>query len=365
MMGRTKYSFKLLLVAGVSALFSLSNVMQLFAAEDETVKWVYACGWSKKHPQVGILAEKWMDNIRKATDGRVTIKGVYDGALLEGKDTLKGVMQQVADSGALVAAYWPGELPMTTALASTIDLDLGNKLDMKGVSLITMKLLEEFPEFSGEYNKLGITPLVWLPSPAYSFLSVTPLKNLDDFKGKKIRAFGLNMPKLQAAAGAVPLAVSTSEMYTSLQTGVIDAVQTDPPNMFSNKLYEVAKHFTPTGPGKGALCATAAVVYAINNKSLGKLSANDQEIVKNQSRQTTLEGAEFMDKAWDKAIGELVNNGVTIHHLSDADLAKWSANCPDWYALAAEELNKKGLPGTQFVEKYKELAEAYLAGRLQ
>lgn len=324
---------------------------------------VYASGWPKHHPQVGVLAEMWMGRIKDATQGRVRMRGVYGGALLPAEGTLEGLMKRTADAGAVVSSYWPGQLKMSVSLASTVDLDLGNKLDMKGIVALTEKLYQEFPQFSEEYQKLGLTPLVWLLTPAYALLSTKPLERLEDLKGKKIRAFGVNIPKLLSAAGATPLMVATGEMFTGLQTGLIDAVITDPPNMASLKLFEVAKHILTTGPTKGALSAGSTVLYVINNKSLGQLSSRDQEIVRKVSRETTLEGADFMTRAWDKAIAELQQKGVKIRHLSQPETDQWAAKCPDWYALSAETLNKGGLPGTKFMEKYKELARDYIAGK--
>lgn len=347
----------------IGMVLTISFAASSWAAEKKPVELVYASGWPKHHPQVGILAEKWMDKVKEATQGRVKMRGVYGGSLLDSEATLEGVIKRTADAGALVVSYWPGQLKMSTALASTIDLDLGNKLDMKGLVLITRKLYEDFPQFSDEYQKLGITALVWLPSPAYLLLSTKPIEKFEDLKGKKIRAFGVNMPKLQNAAGAVPVSVSTSEMYTSLQTGVIDAVMTDPPNMVANKLYESAKYFITTGPGKGALCSTCAVAYAMNNKSLGQLSKGDQEAIKKASNEISLEGAAFMTEAWEKAVEELKKNGVKVSHLSQAEIDKWAAKCPDWYALSAENLNKEGLPGTKFAERYKALARDYISGK--
>lgn len=336
-----------------------------WAAEEKPVDLVFASGWPKHHPQAGVLPEKWMAKMREATQGRVRMTGRYGGSLLDAESTLEGIIKRTADAGGLVVSYWPGRLKMSTALASTIDLDLGNKLDMRGLFLITSKLYEEFPQFSGEYTKSGLTVLVWVPSPAYVLLSTKPIEKYEDLRGKKIRAFGVNMPKLQAAAGAVPVSVSTSEMYTSLQTGVIDAVMTDPPNMVANKLYEAAKYFTITGPGRGAVCGTCAVAFAINNKSLSQLSQRDQEIVKKVSTEISLEGAAAMEEARDKAVEELKKNGVKIQNLSQGETDKWIAKCPDWYALSAENLNKDGLPGTKFIEKYKELAKAYISGKLR
>jgi hypothetical protein len=77
----------------------------------------------------------------------------------------------------------------------------------------------------------------------------------------------------------------------------------------------------------------------------------------------SLEGADFMTKAWENAISDLKNNGVKINHMPHSDVDKWASKCPDWYALSADILNKEGLPGTKFTMRYKELANDYLSGK--
>ncbi|MGI6452211.1 MAG: TRAP transporter substrate-binding protein DctP [Syntrophomonadaceae bacterium] len=329
--------------------------------EVKPIELVYSSGYAKNHPQVGVLAEQWMEKIYEATEGRVKMRGVYSGALLKAEDTLEGVMKQTADAGSLVVSFWPGQLKLTNAISGTIDLDLGNKLDLRGVSEVTSKIFEEFPEFTEEYQKLGVTPLFWVPSPPYAILFNDPVETVADLQGKKVRSFGGHIPKLLEAGGAVPLTVAFGEIYTSLQTGVLDGAMTDPPAMLSGKFEEVSKHLTTTGPTIGALTAAAPVFFVINNDSFSKLSEKDQEIVKQVSREMIAIGAEAMAKEVDRSIAEMESKGVTVHHLSEAETQKWADNCPDWYSELAETLNKDGYRGTEIVNKYLEFANDYIA----
>lgn len=327
------------------------------------IELVYSCGYAKNHPQVGILAEEWMDRVMEATEGRVKMRGVYSGALLKAEDTLDGVMKQTADCGSLVVSFWPGELKLTNALTSIIDLDLGNKLDLIGVSEMTTRMFEEFPEFQEEYQKLGVTPLFWVPTPPYAIIANEPIKTLDDLKGKKIRSFGGHIPKLIEAGGGVPLTVDFGEIYTSLQTGVLDGAMTDPAAMISGKLEEVAQHITTTGPEAGANTAAAPMFFVINNESLNKLSEEDQEILKQVSAEMVMVGAQAMVDEYGKSVAELESKGATFYHLSEEDTQAWSEKCPDWFKLLAENLNKEGYQGDKIAEKYQEFVEDYMAGK--
>lgn len=333
------------------------------ASTEKVVELVYASGYVKSHVQVGVLAEEWMRRIEKATQGRVRMRGVYGGALLAAPDMLDGVMKQTADAGCPLIGVTPGKLPLSSSLSATIDLDLGNKLDMRGIAALNTKLIDEFPEFMDEYQKLGVTPLIWLPTVAYGVISTKPIKAIEDFSGKKTRTFGTYLPKLLEAAGAVPMAVSFGEIFTSLQTGVINAAFTDPPAMVAAKFYEVAKYVTLTGPKLGAACALCPGLYIINNKSFAQLSKTDQDIVKKVSQEMTLYAADLMTKTGIEAVEELRKKGVTIINLPQSEVDKWHAKCPNWYTLAAKDLDAKGLPGTKVMTKYQELAKEYIAGK--
>ncbi|MBM3510673.1 MAG: hypothetical protein FJX61_11150 [Alphaproteobacteria bacterium] len=324
---------------------------------------VYANGYAKTHVQVGVIADEWIKRIEDATQGRVKIRHVAGGALLKPENMLEGIRGRVADIGSMVASFFPGQLPIAATLAGTVDVDLGNKIDMKGVTAITMRLSEEFEPFNGEFHKLGVRPVYWVPTPPYGIIATKPIQALADFKGKKVRAFGPNLPKLLEAAGAAPLALAFGEIYTSLQTGVIDGALTDPPAMVTGRFGEVAKHVVKTGPGDGALTAIAPVVYFFNNESWTKLSAQDQAAVRKVSADMILYGVETMIASEKAALADLQKQGVSVRHLSAADVATLAKTAPDFLKIAEDSINEKGLPGTAILKRYKELAADYISGK--
>jgi TRAP-type C4-dicarboxylate transport system substrate-binding protein len=202
-----------------------------------------------------------------------------------------------------------------------------------------------------------------VPSPPYAVISNDPITDLDGFAGKKIRVLGNVMPKLVEAAGGVPLSVAFSEIYTSLQTGVINGALTDPPAMLNAKLFEVAKNLVTTGPGNGALTAIAPVAYFVNLKDWNALPKDIQEAVLSVAKEMTTVGSEKMTELADASIGKLRDDGVEVHHLSAEDTEKLAQKAPDFLTLAASVLTKNGLPGDKIISEYRRLADAYIAGK--
>jgi TRAP-type mannitol/chloroaromatic compound transport system substrate-binding protein len=82
--------------------------------------------------------------------------------------------------------------------------------------------LEIFRAAYAEYNVYLTGPRMQPPEP---IMSAVPIRTIDDFKGVKIRTPPGLTTDFFAALGAVPVAIGGGEVYTALQTGVVDAVE--------------------------------------------------------------------------------------------------------------------------------------------
>jgi TRAP-type C4-dicarboxylate transport system substrate-binding protein len=69
----------------------------------------------------------------------------------------------------------------------------------------------------------------------------------DDVKGLKIRAAGKSFEQMVAAAGASVTSMPSSEIYSAMQTGVLDAANTSSSSFVSYRLYEQLSCYTPAG----------------------------------------------------------------------------------------------------------------------
>lgn len=110
------------------------------------------------------------------------------------------------------------------------------------------KILEgEVGEEIARYTEeAGLKLLFWVDAGARSFYNnVRPIYTPDDLKGLKIRVMGSDiMIKTMEAFGASPTTTAFSEVYTAIQTGVIDGAENNPPSVDRMKHNEVAKYFS-------------------------------------------------------------------------------------------------------------------------
>lgn len=92
----------------------------------------------------------------------------------------------------------------------------------------------------------GLAGLTWFDAGARSFYtSKGPVKSLEDLKGLRIRAMESDlMLDMIRALGATGVAMPYSQVYKSLQTGMIDGAENNYPSYETSSHYEVAPYFT-------------------------------------------------------------------------------------------------------------------------
>lgn len=130
----------------------------------------------------------------------------------------------------------------------------------------------------------GLRMLSWLPSSFRCFSNnVKEIKTPEDMKGLNIRTMQVPIHiAMIKALGANPTAIAFEELYSALQTGVVDGQENAPYVFLMGKLEEVQKYYTLDNH----LLNTACVM--INEKFFKSLSAEDQEIIRNAAQEAKL-----------------------------------------------------------------------------
>lgn len=135
-------------------------------------------------------------------------------------------------------------------------------------------------EFLSSLEPANFIGLAWYDSGARNFYnSKKEIKTVADLKGMKIRVQESKlMMGLVSALGAVPTPMPFGEVYSALQTGVIDGAENNWPSYFSTSHYEVAKYFTLDGHTRVPEILIASKI------SMDRLSKEDQEIIKQAAK---------------------------------------------------------------------------------
>lgn len=137
-----------------------------------------------------------------------------------------------------------------------------------------------------------------------------------EFHGVKIRVLpSPTFVQTFRLLGASPVPMSFGEIYVSLQTGVIDGLEHDPPTILQFKFYEIAKSLTLTQH------IFDPVAPIISTLALGRLSAPEQQAAREAAATAILAQRPKAAAAAQAALDALKQNGVTTVEIDRAALA--------------------------------------------
>jgi TRAP-type C4-dicarboxylate transport system substrate-binding protein len=144
--------------------------------------------------------------------------------------------------------------------------------------------------------------------------------NPEDIRGQVTRAAGPAFERMLAAAGASITSMPSSEIYTAMQTGVLDAANTSSESFVSYRIYEQVKCFT--APGDHAIWFMYEPVM-ISRLTWERLTEPQRAALRAAGDKAEAYFAEAGRRQDDLAEQVFRDNGVEVVHLDDAQLAAW------------------------------------------
>lgn len=281
-------------------LASLSFAVQVHAATELTFQSLYP----PNQIQQTEIVIPWAEDIAKHTKGEVIINVFPNRAIT--KDTISALRNGSLD----IAGYSPTIFVKQNPYGSLLSLP-GLLKDARHGAAMSYWLYENLPEFRKEVDAIGV-PLAMWTSTHIALSSVhAPVNTLADLKGKKILTISPAFSSLIQAWGAVPVQVSTGDIYMGLQRGLGDMFLGALPFQDGLKLSEVVKYstFMPA--------SLSSNIFAMNRDAWDDLSDEQREYIKSVS------GRILADKLADSLVkeAELVSRrfkdaGVTFTEIS-------------------------------------------------
>lgn len=178
------------------------------------------------------------------------------------------------------------------------------------------------PEFLNEPQELGlpVRGIFYGEEGFRHFFTVKPVSGIADFKGLKLRVS--NDPVMNGMVeglGANPTVVSFGELYSALQTGVVDGAEQPIANYKSNAFPEVANNLILDGHTLGAIQAV------ITDNAWAKLTENQQVAIMEAAADTQAFNADLSETAENKVLDELKSSGCNV--IDVPDKAPWQEAC--------------------------------------
>jgi TRAP-type C4-dicarboxylate transport system substrate-binding protein len=300
----------------------------------------------------GSKIDQWFaEEVGKRTNGQVQVKVYWSEALGKATEML-GLMQSGAiEMAAMSSAYYPKQLPFHAAPNS-----LPMAMDtVQQANLLIRRLVTEVPAYVEEAEDNGVRPLFFHHLNPYLLVSKQPILKIDDMKGRKMRTWGTDMPRMVQAAGGTPINLALPEIYESLNSGVIDSAPFAVDLIVNYKIYEVAKNVSEItlwlGPSWGLW---------INQASWQKLTPEQQAIFISIAADAARRDLEVTIAAEKSARDELAKRGVVFHPFPEAEKAKWRAANPDFFAdfIATMDKEGKGNAARQTIGIWKQVVGA-------
>jgi C4-dicarboxylate-binding protein DctP len=200
-----------------------------------------------------------------------------------------------------------------------------------------LKGLEE--EVSNLVRPYGFVAAAGQSQGSRHILTVKPVTKLADMAGLKMRGPNAIYISMFDYLGAAGTTMDWNEIYTAMQTKVIDGMEASPSMINSMKFQDNAKNLTITNH------IIACVYYFFNEKWLSELPEDLRKIVLECADEAAAYQAELDDADQTLSLETMVKEGVAVHELPDADA--WVAAC----SPMLEEYRGKGPGWNDFIDK--------------
>jgi len=155
--------------------------------------------------------------------------------------------------------------------------------------------------------------LGWMDGGARSLYTKKPVRTPADLKGQKVRMMGNPLfVDTMNAMGGNGIAMAYGEVFTSLQTGVIDGAENNPPSYFTANHYNTpAKYYSQTNH------LIIPEILVMSKVTWDKLTPADQALVKKLAREAQLEQRALWDKSVEEYTAKLKAAGVEFINIDN------------------------------------------------
>lgn len=317
-------------------------------------------GHSESNPWITALEDYFVKNVteRVSAETNYEIDWVksYGGSVISLGNELQGVQDGLVDIGCTILVFEASRLPLQDMVYS-MPFSCSDPLI---VAETVKQMYAEYPEFTSTYETDYNQKFIGIGvSDPYGFYSTKEVKSLDDVKGMKIGAAGINLSWIEGS-GAVGVQTSLNDTYQNLQTNVCQATIQPTHSCVNLKVYEVAPYY---------LDANFNVVpfnaITVNMDTWNDLPEEVRTILTEVGEGYLDYEANYINEIHEQDLKELEAKGCTIVTLSREEQEKWAASLPDIVNGLVKSLDSAGYNGAEIVEKYYQILESHGGERIR
>lgn len=285
--------------------------MSATQAADLTVRLAW---YMPPHTATADQGENFAKAITDLSKGSIKVETYPSGSLLKESNIAQGLSNNTTNMAIFGMHWWSkyepslewDTIPFLVDDASLLLQTLHGKLGQ---------------DVNASLNKHNVEVIGWgFYGYAESYINTKHvIKTPADIKDLKIRSEGKLSAKFLAAQGATPVAVDSSEVYTALQSGSLDAAVSGLSSIISRKWYEVGHYITAIH--------YVPLVYPIqvNAKWWKGLTQEQRDIISKAAVSTEKLAVADIEKEFNNDIAIAKKNGNDVYRPTDAELKEWKA----------------------------------------
>lgn len=269
---------------------------------------------------VGQTATAFKDKVEELSGGSITIDIQANGVLGAESDVLDtmlgggGTIDMARISAFALTSYGGEKSSLLSVPFTFVNRD-------HFWNFATSDLAQEFLLEPHE-NGSGIRGLFYGEEGFRHFFTVKPVNTIEDLKGMKLRVSNDPiMTGMVSGLGANATVVSFNELYSALQTGVVDGAEQPIANYQSNAFPEVAPNLILDGHTLGA------IQVIITDEAWDKLTPEQQDVLTEAGKYASEYNRKISEEAENKVLDELKANGVSVVDVEDK--TPWQEACKD------------------------------------
>ncbi len=297
----------IILIAGCSN--DMDSTIETSTDIEETFNWRLVTSWPKNYPGLGMAPERIADLVEEMSDGqmKITVYGAEEQVPAFGVfDAVSSGSHQMGHSGGY---FWKGKVPAAqffTSVPFGLTADEINAWVNRGGGLeLWREIYAPFNIYPIPAGNTGTQMFGWFNKE---------INSLEDIKGLKMRIPGIGGEVLKEAGG-IPVTLPGGELFTALQTGVIDATEwVGPYNDLTFGFHQAAKYYYYPGwhePGP-------MLELLINMDAWNSLPKHLQVIIETASKAVNQDMLDEYLAKNNQALTELVEvHGVELRRLPD------------------------------------------------
>ena len=293
-------------------------------------------------------AQAFIQRVEELAPGRVNFQHYPGEQLARAAGQLDAVRTGVADMAVVGLVYVTGQMPLSTSVEIP-----GLYTDaMQGARAFTQLARNELLEI--EYLSQGVRPLFNFVVTPFQLLrtEAEPLTELSQLQGEPLRVAGATGELIAESLGAVGVAISPTDLYLSLERGVVEGAIANPASQFVYSTERILESFTTN-----ASLGNVAFALLVNERTWQQWPEDVREAMLEAGWEAGEGVAQAYYDADQIAYERLREMGKTVYELSPEVQAQMSEALQAVEQRWLSQMAERNLPGEEILARFKQHLE--------